>query len=80
MLLRIALVEALKRDTPRISSVAYLLERLRRSQRMRTPMPVDLSRRPDLQDLSVQPHQAETYDELSRPRRRRARRLNSRNS
>jgi transposase len=65
-LLRIALVEALKRDTPRISSVAYLLERLRRSQRMRAPMPVDLSRRPDLQDLSVQPHQAETYDELSR--------------
>jgi len=65
-LLRIATAEALKRDTPRISSVAYLLERLRRSQRMRTPMPVDLSRRPDLQDLSVQPHQAETYDELSR--------------
>jgi hypothetical protein len=65
-LLRIATAEALQRDTPRISSVAYLLERLRRGQRMRMPMPVDLSRRPDLQDLSVQPHQAETYDELSR--------------
>jgi transposase len=62
-----AVVEALERDTPRISSVAYLLERRRRSQKRRAPLPVDLSRRPDLQDLTVQPHQAETYDELSHP-------------
>lgn len=66
-LLSIALGEALQRNTPRMSSVAYLLEKLRRSQKTRTPLPVDLSRRPDLQDLSVQPHQAETYDELSHP-------------
>lgn len=64
--LRAALAEALERDTPRISSVAYLLEKRRRAQKTRAPMPVDLSRRPDLADFVIQPHQAETYDELSR--------------
>jgi transposase len=63
--LRAAVVEALERETPRISSVAYLLERRRRAERTRTPLPVDLSRRPDLADLVVRPHEAETYDELS---------------
>jgi len=63
--LRAALVEALKRETPRVSSVAYLLERRRRAEKTHAPMPVDLSRRPDLADLTVQPHHAETYDELS---------------
>lgn len=62
-----ALAEALERDTPRISSVAYLLEKRRRSHKTRIPLPVDLSRRPDLKDLTVQPHRAETYDELARP-------------
>jgi transposase len=64
--LRSAIIEALERETPRIASVAYLLERRRRTQGARTPLPVDLSRRPDLADLVVRPHQAETYDELSR--------------
>jgi hypothetical protein len=64
--LRAALSEALARDTPRISSVAYLLERRRRAAKTRPPLPVDLSRRPDLADLVVRPHQAEIYDELSR--------------
>jgi hypothetical protein len=62
-----ALVEALERDTPRMSSVAYLLERRRRAEKTRAPLPVDLSRRPDLADLVVRPHEAEIYDELSRP-------------
>jgi hypothetical protein len=62
-----ALIEALERDTPRISSVAYLLERRRRSLKTRIPLSVDLSRRPDLARLTVQPHHAETYDELSHP-------------
>lgn len=61
-----ALVEALERDTPRMSSVAYLLEKHRRAHGSRPPLPVNLSRRPDLADLVVRPHQAETYDELSR--------------
>jgi hypothetical protein len=64
--LRAALREALERDTPRMSSVAFLLERRRRAQRAQPPLPVDLSRRPDLAELVVRPHQAETYDELSR--------------
>ena len=64
--LRAALREALERATPRISSVAYLLERRRRAAKTRAPLPVDLSRRPDLADLVVRPHQAEIYDELSR--------------
>ena len=63
-----ALAEALARGTPRASSVAYLLERRRRSERSRTPMPVDLSRRPDLADLVVKPHEGGTYDQLSRRR------------
>jgi hypothetical protein len=64
--LRLAVSEALERGTPRTSSVAYLLEKQRRAQRSRRPLPVDLSRRPDLADLVVKPHQAEIYDELSR--------------
>lgn len=64
--LRVALIEALERDTPRLSSVAYLLERRRRAAKTRPPLPVDLSRRPDLADLVVRPHEAEIYDELSR--------------
>jgi transposase len=64
--LRATLIEALQRDTPRISSVAYLLERRRRAQKTSPPLPVDLSRRPDLADLVVRPHEAEIYDELSR--------------
>jgi len=64
--LRAALSEALERDTPRMSSVAFLLERRRRAQKARPPLPVDLSRRPDLAEIVVRPHHAETYDELSR--------------
>jgi transposase len=64
--LRAALREALERDTPRMSSVAFLLERRRRAQKARPPLPVDLSRRPDLAELVVRPHEAEIYDELSR--------------
>jgi hypothetical protein len=63
-----ALAEALEHGTPRASSVAYLLERRRRSEKGRTPLPVDLSRRPDLADLVVKPHEGGTYDQLSRRR------------
>jgi hypothetical protein len=60
-----AVREALEAKTPRASSVAYLLERRRRHRMAKHPMAVDLSRRPDLEDLHVNPHQAETYDDLS---------------
>lgn len=65
--LRAALKEALERKTPRASSVAYLLERRRRTRKARRLPPVDLARRPDLADFHVEPHSAETYDELSSP-------------
>ncbi len=56
---------ALDRETPRVSSVAFLLNQRRRSSQLRAPRPVTLDRRPDLADLHVQPHHPETYDELS---------------
>ena len=55
----------LERETPRVSSVAYILNQRRRSQRLRALRPVQLYRRPDLTDLHVQPHNPEVYDELS---------------
>lgn len=63
--LRGAVDEALVRRTPRLGSVAYLLAKRRRLAKIRPPLPVDLSRRPDLKDLYVKPHPAETYDELT---------------
>jgi transposase len=62
--LRLAVCEALARHTPHASSVAFILSRRRRSLRLR-PMPVDLSRHPELAALSVPTHQLEVYDELS---------------
>jgi hypothetical protein len=64
-LLRWAIGLALQRQTPRVSSVAWLLEQRRRSQRLSTLRPVPLDRRPDLADLHVQPHDSDIYDELS---------------
>jgi transposase len=64
--LRATVEEALARGTPRLGSVAFLLARRRRLAKTSPPLPVDLSRRPDLKDLYVKPHPAETYDELTR--------------
>ena len=62
--LRRAVREALERNTPRASSVAFLLRRHHRS----TPLPaLDLSRHPEVQALDVRPHDLETYDELAHP-------------
>jgi transposase len=61
-----AVNQALARHTPRLSSVAFLLAQRRRTAQRRTTLPVELSRRPDLRDLYVKPHPAETYDELAR--------------
>jgi len=56
-----AVAEALANDTPRASSVAFILNRRHRAR----PLPVDLSRHPHLADLSVPTHQLEAYDDLS---------------
>ena len=63
--LRAAVREALERETPRASSVAYLLNRRRRHRRQRPSLPVHLTQRPELEELHVQPHDPEVYDELS---------------
>ncbi len=62
--LRAALREAIERNTPRASSVAFLLRRKKGSA---PPAAVDLSRYPQAQAVHVQPHDLETYDELARP-------------
>jgi transposase len=63
--LRTAIREALERNTPRASSVAFILSRRQRSQQHSAPTPVDLSRHPELQSLDVIPHDLESYDELT---------------
>lgn len=64
--LRQAVREALERNTPRASSVAFLLRRQQRSAAPR--LAVDLSRHPEVQSIEVRPHDLETYDELARNR------------
>jgi transposase len=64
--LRNATREALERNTPRASSVAFLLRRQLRSTSPR--LAVDLSRHPEAQSIDVRPHDLETYDELARNR------------
>ena len=61
--LRSAIRLALERETPRVSSVTWLLGQRRRLEKSR-PHPVDLHRRPDLADLHVQPPNSGIYDEL----------------
>jgi transposase len=63
--LRRAIREALDRNTPRASSVAFLLRRQRRSESSPAPLMVDLSRHPEAQAIDVQPPDLETYDELA---------------
>jgi hypothetical protein len=62
--MRRAVREALERNTPRASSVAFLL----RQSNHAMPLPLDLSRHPQAQNLDVQPHDLETYDELAHHR------------
>jgi hypothetical protein len=59
-----AVSEALERNTPRASSLLFILSRRHRSRRPRL-LPVDLSRHPELADLAIPTHQLEVYDELS---------------
>jgi transposase len=60
--LRSAILEALQRNTPRASSVAFLLRRQPRS----APLALDLSRHPEAQAIDVRPHNLATYDELGK--------------
>src|SRR5579863_3614139 len=60
-----ALREALGQQTPRLSSVAFILARRHRQRRQRTPLAVNLSRRPDLENLTVSNPTLEAYDDLA---------------
>jgi hypothetical protein len=62
--MRRAVREALRRNTPRASSVAFLLCQ----SNLAAPLPLDLSRHPEAQNLEVRPHDLETYDELAHRR------------
>ncbi|MGH9966949.1 MAG: Mu transposase domain-containing protein [Pyrinomonadaceae bacterium] len=62
-----AVTEALERNTPRASSLLFILNRRHRSHQAHL-LPVDLSRHPELADLSIPTHQLEVYDELSEHR------------
>jgi len=59
--LRRAIVEAVERNTPRASSVAFLVRRQSRPHRVA----LDLSGHPQAQSIDVRPHDLETYDELA---------------
>jgi transposase len=63
--LAVALREALDHQTPCLSSVAFILTRRHRQRQRQNLVPVDLSRRPDLEHLTVSTPRLETYDELS---------------
>ena len=62
-----AIAEALRRETPHASSIAFILQKRHRLRRVQVPRPVTLQRRPDLADIHIEPHHAETYDDLSDP-------------
>jgi hypothetical protein len=64
--LRQAIREAQQRDTPRASSVAFLLRKRQQAASSSPPLAVDLSRHPEVQSIEVQPHDLETYDDLAR--------------
>jgi hypothetical protein len=64
-LLRAALAQALEHNTATLDSVEYLIEKHRRDQHRRPPLPVDLTDRPDLAKLHVQPHALDGYDQLA---------------
>lgn len=63
--LNTALAEALQRGTPNLPTVEFLLEKHRRDANRRPPLPVDLTDKPELASLHVQPHSLSVYDQLS---------------
>jgi len=60
--LRRAILEALERNTPHASAVAFLLRRKPRPVRLA----LDLSHHPEAEAVEVRPHDLEIYDEIAR--------------
>ena len=63
--LRAAIREALQGETPRVSSIAFILQKRWRSSKRQVP-PRVVPSRSDLADIHVQPHSLEIYDDLSK--------------
>jgi transposase len=64
-----AVNEALDRQTPTYASVSFILRRRHLAKRRQPLHPVDLSRRPELEALSVPTHDLEVYDDLSKKKK-----------
>lgn len=62
--LRDAIRVALERRSPRLSSLAWLLNQHRRASKQRRPLPLQLGHRPELTEVFIKPHDPEVYDEL----------------
>ena len=62
-----ALAHALGRETVSLSSVALWLEQQRRKHHALPRVPIELPDRPGVRQLTVPPHDLETYDALSKP-------------
>ena len=63
--LRDAIRLALERETPRLSSVAWLLKKHNAAAKQKRPFPLTLSHRPELTELVIQPR-TRRYGELFR--------------
>ena len=67
-----ALAHALENETVSLSSVALWLEQQRRRHHALPRVPIELPDRPGVRQLTVPPHDLETYDALSQPQDDRA--------
>jgi len=62
--LRAAVQLALERQTPRLSSLAWLLRKRRSASKVRRPLPITLGHRPELTELVIPTQDPEVYDGL----------------
>lgn len=63
-LLEHALAETLLRNTPTVSSVVFVLQKLLRQTKKNPPLPVNIPSRPELAGLALAPRDAGSYDAL----------------
>jgi len=64
--LRAVIHLALERNSPRLSSLAWLLKKRRSASNLKRPLPLTLGHRPELTEIVIQPQDPEVYDELFR--------------
>jgi hypothetical protein len=57
---------ALEQQTPRLSSLAWLLKKRNAASKQKPPLPLTLGHRPELTELVINPQDPEVYDELFR--------------